>query len=774
MYEANKLINDRLPAVPVRGVIFLPNSDVRVEVGRDFSKNAIFESETNRDGYVVLLFQNNPEIAEPELSDLIQVGLLARISVKIKLPNGNFKIKFEPVCRVQINDVITKEPFYLVDFTSLLLRPENLDEEQVLLKLVTKEVVENAQFLFRDSKKVLDSMQGGITSDKLCDLIASELRITENERAKYLITVSINRRLQYLLEDIEKEKNLQSIESKINESVRRSTDQSQKEYYLREKMRAIQEELGDSKEDDIKKLSDAIEASDMPNEVKEKARKELRRYEYLASNSSESSVVRTYLETLISIPWQKQTEDERDIKVAIDKLEQAHYGLEKVKERIIEYLSVKMLTGKNPQTILCLYGPPDVGKTSLAKSIANALNRKFVKTSLGGVRDEAEIRGHRRTYVGALPGRIINGMIKAEVSNPVFLIDEIDKLVVDERNDPSSALLEVLDPEQNQFFSDHYVEENYDLSKVIFIGTANYLENVPAPLRDRMEIIELSSYTEIEKFHIAKKFLWPKQVENHGLDPEKIHFTDDAIRVIIKDYTREAGVRQLERLFGSIVRKAIKEILVDKLDRVVVDASDLTHYLGKPIYHNNMVHQEDLVGVVTGLAYTVAGGDTLDVEATFYEGKTAFVSTGNLGNVMKESAMAALSYVRSNAVKYGIDPTVFEKNDVHIHVPEGAIPKDGPSAGVTIATALVSAFSQKKVDHFAGMTGEITLMGRVLPIGGLKEKAIAAARSGLKRIIIPKGNEKDVDEIPQEVRDVLRIDYAETIDEVLDFALIRS
>ncbi|HOW37646.1 MAG TPA: endopeptidase La, partial [Bacillota bacterium] len=488
----------------------------------------------------------------------------------------------------------------------------------------------------------------------------------------------------------------------------------------------------------------------------------------------ESSVVRTYLETLISIPWQKQTEDERDIKVAIDKLEQAHYGLEKVKERIIEYLSVKMLTGKNPQTILCLYGPPGVGKTSLAKSIANALNRKFVKTSLGGVRDEAEIRGHRRTYVGALPGRIINGMIKAEVSNPVFLIDEIDKLVVDERNDPSSALLEVLDPEQNQFFSDHYVEENYDLSKVIFIGTANYLENVPAPLRDRMEIIELSSYTEIEKFHIAKKFLWPKQVENHGLDPEKIHFTDDAIRVIIKDYTREAGVRQLERLFGSIVRKAIKEILVDKLDRVVVDASDLTHYLGKPIYHNNMVHQEDLVGVVTGLAYTVAGGDTLDVEATFYEGKTAFVSTGNLGNVMKESAMAALSYVRSNAVKYGIDPTVFEKNDVHIHVPEGAIPKDGPSAGVTIATALVSAFSQKKVDHFAGMTGEITLMGRVLPIGGLKEKAIAAARSGLKRIIIPKGNEKDVDEIPQEVRDVLRIDYAETIDEVLDFALIRS
>jgi len=771
MYEPNKLFNDRLPAVPVRGVIFLPNSDVRVEVGRDFSKNAIFESETNRDGYVVLLFQNNPEVAEPEYSDLIQVGLLARISVKIKLPNGNYKIKFEPVCRVQINDLIAKEPFYLVDFTSLVLRPENLDEEQVLLKMVSKEVVENAQFLFRDSKKVLDSMQGGITSDKMCDLIASELRITENERVKYLVTVSINRRLQYLLEDIEKEKNLQTIESKINESVRKSTDQSQKEYYLREKMRAIQEELGDSKEDDIQKLADAIEKSDMPKDVKDKARKELKRYEYLASNSSESSVVRTYLETLISIPWQKQTEDEKDINVAIDKLEQAHYGLEKVKERIIEYLSVKMLTGKNPQTILCLFGPPGVGKTSLAKSIANALNRKFVKTSLGGVRDEAEIRGHRRTYVGALPGRIINGMIKAGVSNPVFLIDEIDKLVVDERNDPSSALLEVLDPEQNEFFSDHYVEENYDLSKVMFIGTANYLENVPAPLRDRMEIIELSSYTEIEKFHIALKFLIPKQVENHGLDGSKIVFTDEAVREIIKNYTREAGVRQLERLIGSIVRKVIKKILVDKLDLVTVDLSNLGDYLGKPLFHNNQIRQEDMIGVVTGLAYTQAGGDTLDVEATYFEGKNTLLSTGNLGNVMKESAVAALSYVRSNAVKYDIDPAIFEKNDIHIHVPEGAIPKDGPSAGVTIATALVSALSHKKVDRFAGMTGEITLMGRVLPIGGLKEKSIAAARSGLKRIIIPKGNEKDVDEIPKEVRDVLEIRYAETIDEVLDFAI---
>jgi len=772
MYEPNKIYNDSLPVVPVRGVIFLPGSDVRVEVGRDFSKNAIYEAENNRDGHVLLVFQENPEISEPEFTDFVEVGLLARISVKIKLPNGNFKIKFEPISRVKLNDLIAKEPFYLIDFTTMVLQPENLDEEQVLLKMVSKEAIENASFLFKDSKKVLDAMQGGITSDKLCDLIASEMRISENERIKYLRTISINARLQMILQDIEKEKNLQTIESKINESVRKNADQNQKEYYLREKMRAIQEELGDSKQDDAQKLLEQIEASDMPDRVREKAMKELKRYEYLASNSSESNVVRTYLETLISIPWQKQTEDEKDINIAISKLESAHYGLEKVKERIIEYLSVKMLTGKNPQTILCLSGPPGVGKTSLAKSIANALNREFVKTSLGGVHDEAEIRGHRRTYVGALPGRIINGMIKAKVSNPVFLIDEIDKLVMNERNDPSSALLEVLDPEQNQFFSDHYVEEDYDLSKVIFIATANYLENVPAPLRDRMEIIELSSYTEIEKFYIAKRFLISKQVTSHGLELGQLELTDDAIRQIIKDYTREAGVRQLERLIGSIVRKGIKELLVNKLDKITITPENLHTYLGKPLFFNNHIQQEDMVGVVTGLAYTMAGGDTLDVEATYYEGKNQLVLTGNLGNVMKESAMAALSYVRSNAVKFSIDPEIFEKNDIHIHVPEGAIPKDGPSAGVTMTTALVSVLSGKKVNRYVGMTGEITLKGRVLPIGGLKEKAIAASRSGLKQIVIPKGNEKDVDDIPKEVRDVLRIDYAETIDDVISRALI--
>ncbi|MGE4379042.1 MAG: endopeptidase La [Candidatus Izemoplasmatales bacterium] len=772
MYNPKKIFSDHLPVIAVRGVVFLPASDIRVEIGRDFSKNAIQEAENNRDGHVLLVFQENPMIEEPEFSDFIEVGILARISVKIKLPNGNYKIKFEPLTRVKLNDLVAKEPFYLIDFTSLLLIQDDLNEEQVLLKMVTKEIVENAKFIFRDSKKVIESLNKGITSEQLADLIASELRIPENERIKYLKEMSINNRLKYLLEDIEKEKTLQSIENKINESVRKSTDQNQKEYYLREKMRAIQEELGDSKQSDAQKFLEQIEESDMPPKVKDKALKELKRYEYLSPNSSESNVVRTYLETLISIPWAKTTKDEEDINVAIDKLESAHFGLEKVKERIIEYLSVKMLTGKNPQTILCLAGPPGVGKTSLAKSIANALNREFVKTSLGGVHDEAEIRGHRRTYVGALPGRIINGMIKAKVVNPVFLIDEIDKLAMTDRSDPSSALLEVLDPEQNQFFSDHYVEEDYDLSQVIFITTANYLQNIPAPLRDRMEVIELSSYTEIEKFYIAKQFLIEKQIKSHGLQMKKLSITDAAIKTIIRDYTREAGVRQLERLIGSIVRKAIKQILTKNLDSITIKQDNLSKYLGKPLYKNNQVSKQDMIGVVTGLAYTMAGGDTLEVEATYYEGKNNLVLTGNLGDVMKESAMTALSYVKSNANKLKIKPELLEKNDFHIHVPEGAIPKDGPSAGVTIATALISIMTNRKVNRYIGMTGEITLNGRVLPIGGLKEKSIAAARTGLKEIVIPQGNEKDVEDIPKEVQDVLKIHFAKTIDDVTKIALL--
>ncbi len=772
MYNPNEKFQDALPVIAVRGIVFLPVSDIRVEIGREFTKQAIHEAEENRDGHVLLVFQEDPKIENPDFNDFVEVGILAKIAVKIKLPNGNYKIKFTPITRVRLDDIITIDPYYEIEFTSLVSDIDDFDEQQVSIKILSKEIIENSKFLFRDSKKVLNVLKEGITASKFSDLVASELRIPENERIKYLTELSTNIRIQMLLEDIEKQKKLQAIENRINENVRKSSDQNQKEYYLRQKMRAIQEELGDSKQSDYDKFLKEIDESKMPEKVKEKALKELKRYEYLAPNSNESNVARTYLETLVSIPWHKETEDEKDINVAIKKLEESHYGLKKVKDRIIEYLSVKMLTGKNPQTILCLSGPPGVGKTSLAKSIANALNRKFVKTSLGGVHDEAEIRGHRRTYVGALPGRVINGMIKAGVTNPVFLIDEIDKLTQNQKDDPSSALLEVLDPEQNKFFSDHYVEEDYDLSKVMFITTANYLQNIPAPLRDRMEVIDVSSYTEIEKFHIAKNFLVTKQIEGHGLKETKFSITDSAMKTIIREYTREAGVRQLERLIGTIIRKAIKEILIKEKDSITINQNNLEKYLGKPLYKNNHIPTANMVGVVTGLAYTMAGGDTLEVEATYYPGRNNLVSTGNLGDVMKESAMAALSYVKSNHKKLNIDPEMLEKNDFHIHVPEGAIPKDGPSAGVTIATALISVLSNRKVNRFVGMTGEITLNGRVLPIGGLKEKSIAASRSGLKEIIIPEGNEKDVEDIPKEVRDKLTIHFAKKLDDVIKIALI--
>ena len=559
------------------------------------------------------------------------------------------------------------------------------------------------------------------------------------------------------------------IENEINMTVKANIDENQKEYYLREKMKAIQEELGDKvkKESDIEELKEKIVAKKMPKHIEEKAMYELQRYGSLPASSGESGVIRTYLDFLVDLPWHEVSIDETDINKAEKALDSTHFGLEKVKERIIEYLAVKILTEKNPQTILCLVGPPGVGKTSLAQSIAKALNRNFVKQSLGGVKDESEIRGHRRTYLGALPGRILQGMKKAKVVNPVFLLDEIDKLGSDYKGDPSAALLEVLDPEQNANFSDHYLEEQYDLSQVLFIATANYLGNIPAPLRDRMEIIELSSYTEIEKFNIAQEHLIIKQIEAHGLDEKKFSISDEAVMELIRSYTREAGVRQLDRLFGSLVRKSIKIILGDKKEKVSIELDDVKDYLGKPKFSNTKAETSDQVGVVTGLAYTQYGGDTLPVEVTYYKGSGKFTLTGKLGDVMKESAQAALSYVKSNAEKLGIDMDVFKESDIHIHVPEGAVPKDGPSAGVTITTAIVSALTNKKVDHFIGMTGEITLRGRVLPIGGLKEKSIAAHRSGLKTIMIPWDNKKDLEDIPQDVKDSLEIIPVESIEEII-------
>lgn len=773
MYESNLLTEGLLPSIAIRGIAPFPNTDLRIEVGRIVSKNALLEAEKNFDSHVLLLIQENPMHDNPTPSNVLGYGVVAKIGIKIKLPNGNFKVKFDPIVRAEVLNVESTSPYFMTRFKTMPTVQDNIDQELALVRMLAKQVLDNSKQLLKNPKQSLDAIQQGVSSDKLCDIVADSLKISENQKFKYIETANLNQRLTYLLEDIEKEKYMSQIENEINMTVKKNIDENQKEYYLREKMKAIQEELGDKvkKESDIEELKQKILDKKMPAHIEEKAMYELSRYQSLPASSGESGVIRTYLDFLVELPWNEVSVDETDINNAEAALDSTHFGLEKVKERIIEYLAVKILTGKNPQTILCLVGPPGVGKTTLAQSIAKALGRNFVKQSLGGVKDESEIRGHRRTYLGALPGRIMQGMKKAKVTNPVFLLDEIDKLGFDYKGDPSAALLEVLDPEQNAKFSDHYLEEQYDLSKVLFIATANYLGNVPAPLRDRMEIIELSSYTEIEKYNIAVEHLIKKQLELHGLDTSKFEITDDAIYELIRSYTREAGVRQLDRLFGSLTRKSIKIILGDKKDKVVIDKDDIVSFLGKPIFSNTKAETKDQVGVVTGLAYTQFGGDTLPVEVTYYKGKGSLVLTGKLGDVMKESAQAALSYVKSNADKLGIDMELFTENDIHIHVPEGAVPKDGPSAGVTITTAIVSALTNKKVDHFIGMTGEITLRGRVLPIGGLKEKSIAAHRSGLKTIMIPKDNKKDLEDIPDDVKKNLEIIPVETIDEIITKAL---
>jgi ATP-dependent Lon protease len=773
MYTSNVITEGLLPSIAIRGIAPFPHTDLRIEVGRVVSKNALLEAEKNFDSHVLLLIQENPMHDNPTEGNVLRHGVVARIGIKIKLPNGNFKVKFDPIVRAELIKIEQTNPYFVSSFKTMPTIQDDIDQELALVRMLAKQVLDNSKTLLKNPKQSLEAIQKGVSSDKLCDIVADSLKISENNKFKYIETASLNQRLNYLLEDIEKEKYMSQIENEINMAVKKNIDENQKEYYLREKMKAIQEELGDKvkKESDIEDLKKKILDKKMPAHIEEKALYELSRYQSLPASSGESGVIRTYLDFLVDIPWHEESIDETDINKAEAALDSTHFGLEKVKERIIEYLAVKILTQKNPQTILCLVGPPGVGKTTLAQSIAKALGRNFVKQSLGGVKDESEIRGHRRTYLGALPGRIMQGMKKAKVTNPVFLLDEIDKLGFDYKGDPSAALLEVLDPEQNAKFSDHYLEEQYDLSKVLFIATANYLGNVPAPLRDRMEIIELSSYTEIEKYNIAREHLIKKQLHTHGLDDTKFEITDDAIYELIRSYTREAGVRQLDRIFGSLTRKSIKIILGDKKEKVLVTKDDVVSFLGKPRFSNTKAETDDQVGVVTGLAYTQFGGDTLPVEVAYYKGSGKLVLTGKLGDVMKESAQAALSYVKSNADKLEINMDLFKDNDIHIHVPEGAVPKDGPSAGVTITTAIVSALTNKKVDHFIGMTGEITLRGRVLPIGGLKEKSIAAHRSGLKTIMIPFDNKKDLEDIPDDVKDNLEIIPVETIDEIILKAL---
>ena len=648
-------------------------------------------------------------------------------------------------------------------------------EEVALIRMIAdlfEGMAKNEKLL---SKDLMMELSKGMGADALSDRAVQAFPISIERKQQYLETLGVNDRLEMLLQDMEKEKKMSEIEQKINETVKDRIDQSQKEYYLREKMHAIKEELGDvvEQDKDAENIRKRLEENPYPDYIKKKVKDELSRYEMLPMASGETGVIKTYIDWLMDLPWWQQTEDNEDLNEAQSVLDADHYGLEKVKERIMEYLAVKQMTNSLKAPILCLVGPPGVGKTSLAKSVARALDRKFVKMSLGGVRDEAEIRGHRRTYLGALPGRIIQGMKKSGVINPVFLIDELDKMASDYKGDPSSAMLEVLDPEQNSVFSDHYIEEAYDLSKVLFIATANYLENIPPALRDRLEIIQLSSYTDVEKIHIAKEHLVPKQLKENGLKPSQLKISEDMLLYLIRYYTREAGVRQLERVIATVCRKTVLAVLKDGKKSVTLTKKLVKEWLGNEKVDYGKKEKTDQVGTVTGLAYTSFGGDILQIEANKFDGKGQLILTGQLGDVMKESANIALDYIKAHAKEYKINPEIFEKNDFHVHVPEGAVPKDGPSAGVTMTTALVSCFSNIPVKANLAMTGEVTLRGNVLPIGGLKEKSLAAHRSGIDTILIPKGNVKDLDEIPQEVKDAITFIPVSTVKQVLQHALVQ-
>lgn len=763
-----------VPVVATRGVIVFPNQDVIIEVGRKKSINAIEDAMENYDGHAWIVCQNDIMVDDPKEDDLFTFGTLSKIK-SIRRKEGFMRVVFTGLERAQL--VKLEDSKEQINATIELVSNIKGDDkhELVLIKKVISEFEKMGTINTNFPPEVITQLTKGVSADTLADQFAQYYPFSIDSKQNLLETLDVNERLLLILDELAKERQMSQIEHSINNKVKERIEGGQREYYLREKLRAIKEELGDVSNitDDTSDLRETIENNPYPEHVKLKALEELQRYEMLPQASGEASVVRSYLDWLLKTPWWQETEDNDDLNMAQQILDEDHYGLEKVKERIMEYLAVKQMTNSLKAPILCLVGPPGVGKTSLAKSIARAIDRKFVKISLGGVRDEAEIRGHRRTYLGSMPGRIIQGMKRAGVINPVFLIDEIDKLGADYKGDPSSAMLEVLDPEQNTQFSDHYLEEPYDLSKVLFIATANYLENIPAALRDRLEIINLSSYTELEKVEIAKDHLIPKQVLANGLKKSQFKLEENELIYLIRHYTREAGVRQLERVIATLCRKTVLAILKDGKKSVKISKKLIVSWLGKEMYEYGNKEKGDQVGVVTGLAYTSFGGDVLPVEVTYFEGKGKLNVTGQLGKVMTESTEIALDYIKSNAKKIKIDPKFFDSNDIHIHVPEGAVPKDGPSAGVTITTALVSAITNTPVKADLAMTGEVTLRGHVLAIGGLREKSLAAHRVGITNIVIPKTNLKDVDELPDAVKESIKFIPVDNVDQVLKEALVK-
>lgn len=762
-----------LPLIPLRGLTIFPNMVLHFDVGREKSIQAV-DTAMLSDEEIFLAMQRDIELDNPTESDISKIGTVCKIKQIIKMPGDTIRVLVEGKYRAKIEEYIENENYFEVAFKEIV---ENYDEEDVELTAYFESLKKSFKKFTKAVGDDSPEMASNIKKEKkpydFVNVVASYLPLTEEKKQEILQTIDIKKRIEMLLTSIENELKVIKVQKKLAGKMKKSVDDSQKEFYLREQLKFIQEELGEDDDEKavIKELEEKIAKKKMPKEVKEKVTTEFNKLKRISASSSEGNSIQSYLQWVLDIPWGRYSREKLDINDVEEVLNEEHYGLEDVKERIIEYLSVKKISGSLKGPILCLVGPPGVGKSSIAKSIAKAVNRHFVRISLGGLKDEAEIRGHRRTYVAAIPGRMVYALKEAKSLNPLILLDEIDKLSTDYKGNPADALLEVLDSEQNKTFRDNYLEVPVDLSKTMFITTANSLDTIPRPLLDRMEVVQVSGYTYEEKFHIAKDHLIPKLFKEYNINGDKIIIDDEAIQEVVDGYTRESGVRSLERALGKLVRKAIAKMLKEGKESIEIDKKKIEELLGVRIFTFDEIKNEDKVGVVTGLAWTAYGGDTLYIEAVVMDGNGKLQLTGKLGDVMQESAKAAYSYVRANAKKYGIDSEFYKNKDVHIHVPEGAVPKDGPSAGVTMITALVSALSGRKVKGNVAMTGEITLTGKVLPIGGLKEKSLAAFRAGVDTIIIPKDNAKDVKDIPESIREKITIIEAERVDTVLDNAL---
>lgn len=768
MEEKNKI----LPLIPLRGISVFPKMVVHFDVGRDKSKAAIEAAIENKTD-IFLSTQKDIEIEDPKVEEIYKVGTICKIKQIVKLPNEVIRVLVEGVTRGELKS-LKEDDKYLNAEVEIIEEPLNQDYKNIeaYIKSLKKSFSKYLKISGNPNKTIMSIFKDVKSSGEIADIIATYVILDDIKKQEILQELDLEKRIEKLLIILENEIEILKIENKIGKKIKENLDNSQKEYYIREQIKVLQEEIGEESEaEEIERYEEQILKGKMPKSVKDKALKELSRLKSSGSGS-EGNVIRTYLDWILDIPWSKSTKDAFNIKEAEEILNKEHYGLKEVKERIIEFLAVKKHTNSLKGPILCLVGPPGVGKTSIAKSIANATNRKFSRMSLGGVRDEAEIRGHRKTYVGAIPGRLAYSLKEAKVNNPLILLDEIDKLGYDTRGNVADALLEVLDSEQNNTFRDHYLEVEMDLSKILFITTANSLDTIPGPLLDRMEIIEVSGYTYEEKYHIAKNHLIPKLLKEHKLSDKEFKISDSAIKDLINYYTREAGVRSLERTLGKLIRKSITEMLKNDKKAINISANRLEKYLGSRIFTYDIKDSEDRVGVVKGMAWTAAGGDTLPVESVIMKGTGKLVLTGQLGEVMQESAKIAYGYVRANAKKYGIDEDFYKTTDIHIHFPEGAIKKDGPSAGITIITSIISALTNKKVRSSVSMTGEVTLTGRVLAIGGLKEKSIAAFRAGIEEIIIPKENEKDIIKIPVSVRNKIKINTVDYVEEVINKAII--